>query len=482
MNADALRALLQAVPLESEWLECKVANDDPKVIGEYVSALSNSAALLRRDGAWLIWGIDDATRRVVGTAIRPRERKVGNEPLESWLAHKLSPRVDLQFHEVEMDGRRVVALWIQPTFASPVSFDGVEWIRVGEVKKRLREHPGREKELWAALARQPFETGLAARGVTGDEVLSRLDYPKYFELARLNLPANRSGILDRLTVEKLIVAQGGDRFDVTHLGAVLFARQLSDFAGLGRKAFRVIRYRGVGRVETLHERLSTHGYASDFEALVDYVNGLVPTNEVLGDAFRRDFQMYPKVAIRELVANAMVHQDFAISGTGPMLEIFDDRMEVSNPGLPLIDPLRFIDHSPQSRNEMLADLMRRLSICEERGSGFDKVIDAIEAFQLPPPDIRKDTTHTRVLLFALQEPARMDRMDRVRACYQHCCLLYVSNRRMTNATLRERLKIDASNPSAASRIIRDAVEACLVKPEDPDSRSRKHARYVPFWA
>jgi predicted HTH transcriptional regulator len=126
----------------------------------------------------------------------------------------------------------------------------------------------------------------------------------------------------------------------------------------------------------------------------------------------------------------MIHQDFVMTGTGPLVEIFDDRLEVSNPGLPLIDPLRFIDHSPRSRNEALASLMRRLGICEERGSGFDKVVFDIEVFQLPAPDIRTDQTHTRVVLFAHQDLVKMDKRDRIRACYQHCCLLHVSNRVM----------------------------------------------------
>ncbi|MFY9621714.1 MAG: ATP-binding protein [Pyrinomonadaceae bacterium] len=192
--------------------------------------------------------------------------------------------------------------------------------------------------------------------------------------------------------------------------------------------------------------------------------------------------MYPERAIRELVANAMIHQDFGISGTGPMVEIFDDRLEISNPGIPLIDPLRFIDHAPRSRNEILADLMRRLGICEERGSGFDKVVFEAEVFQLPAPDIRLDSTHTRVILFAHQKLSEMDRKDKVRSCYQHCALLYVSNKRMTNSTLRSRFNISEEEYFVASRIIRDTLNARLIKPEDPESKSRKHARYVPFWA
>jgi predicted HTH transcriptional regulator len=127
-------------------------------------------------------------------------------------------------------------------------------------------------------------------------------------------------------------------------------------------------------------------------------------------------------------------------------------------------------------------MMRRLGICEERGSGFDKVILEIEYYQLPAPDIRTDTTHTRVILFAHQDLAKMDRKDKVRACYQHCCLLQVSNKVMTNTTLRERFKIAENDYPVASRIIRDTIKAELIKLEDPTNKSKKHARYVPFWA
>ena len=333
------------------------------------------------------------------------------------------------------------------------------------------------------LSRLCFEKGIAAADVSGDDVLAKLDYPKFFELSEQKLPANRAGILERLVVDRMIIPKGNDHFDITNLGAIALAKQLSQFEGLGRKAFRVIRYKGTSRVETEHEREDeSKGYAAEFEELVRYIIGQLPRNEILGQALRKDERMYPAIAIRELVANAMIHQDFGMTGTGPMVEIFDDRLEVSNPGLPLIDTLRFIDHSPRSRNEMLADLMRRLGICEERGSGFDKVVFEIEFFQLPAPDIRTDTTHTRVVLFAHQDLTKMDKKDKVRACYLHCCLLHVSNKVMTNTTLRERFKIAEEDYPVASRIIRDTMDAQLIKLADPTNKSKKHARYVPFWA
>src|SRR5260370_35045182 len=110
--------------------------------------------------------------------------------------------------------------------------------------------------------------------------------------------------------------------------------------------------------------------------------------------------MYPEKAIRELVANALIHQAFAVTGAGPMVEIFADRLEITNPGEPLVDTLRFIDTPPRSRNEVLAALMRRMKICEEGGTGIDKVIEAVEMYQLPAPDFQATLGSTKAMLFA----------------------------------------------------------------------------------
>jgi predicted HTH transcriptional regulator len=76
----------------------------------------------------------------------------------------------------------------------------------------------------------------------------------------------------------------------------------------------------------------------------------------------------------------------------------------------------------------------------------------------------------------------MDKPDRVRACYLPACLKQVSNEKMTNESLRTRLNIPAKDYSKASRIIRETIDDGLVKPHDPTNRSRKHAKYLPFWA
>ena len=199
--------------------------------------------------------------------------------------------------------------------------------------------------------------------------------------------------------------------------------------------------------------------------------------EILQDAGK----VTAEIAVRELVANALIHQDFNESGTSVMVELYDDRMEISNPGQPFISPDRFIDEY-QSRNERLADLMRRLGICEEKGSGVDKVIQAAEAFQLPAPDFRVGEKRTSVVLFGHKDFENMDRNDRIRATYQHCCLRYVMNEKMTNQSLRERFRLSEKKTESASRAIRDAVEAGKIKLADPEQTSLRYRNYVPFWA
>jgi len=227
---------------------------------------------------------------------------------------------------------------------------------------------------------------------------------------------------------------------------------------------------------------TSKGYASGFEGAVAWIDNVLPTNEQIQQALRVERKLYPEIAIRELVANALIHQDLSIRGTGPMVEIYTDRIEVTNPGVPLIDPQRFIDCPPMSRNEKLASFMRRVNICEERGSGIDKVVESAEAFQLPAPDFRVLEHHTQAVLFAPMRYGDMTQAERVRACYQHACLQWVSNVKMSNATLRKRFGIDEHNYPMVSRVIAETLDAKLIKPADPDSKSKKHARYVPFWA
>ncbi|HEV7332705.1 MAG TPA: ATP-binding protein [Flavisolibacter sp.] len=466
-------------PKECEWVEFKKNYHSAEEIGERISALANGACLQRQPFGYLVFGIEDDLV-VAGTTFNPSHQKKGNELIEHWIIQRLSPRIDFRVIPTTIDDKPVVIFEIPAAKNQPVSFIHEPYIRVASITRKLREFPEKERKIWTSQPDGSFAKEPALQYISATEVVELLDTQLLFELLEIPYPTTRAGVIEKLLSEKLIT-EGRGVYSITNLGAILFARKISNFPTVARKAPRVVVYEGKNKLKTIRDVPGVKGYAVAFEGIVSFINGQLPANEEITKIIRETVTMYPQEAVRELVANALIHQDFSESGTGPMIEIFSDRIEITNPGLPLITPLRFIDEY-QSRNETLASLMRRLGICEEKGSGIDRVVALSELYQLPAPDFRVLEKHTKVIMFAYKKLADMDRQDKIRACYQHCCLRYVSNDHMTNQTLRERFKIQDQNAAIASRIIGDTIEANLIKLEDPENKSRKYTRYIPVWA
>ncbi len=472
---------LRALPDETPWLEFKHNNIDPEVVGKRCSALSNAARIEGRDCAFMLWGIADGSHEVVGTSFRPDAEKVGGQVLQLWLANKLQPSPAFSFRTVEHPSGRVVLLEIPAAPGAPVGFQGVPYIRIGSATPKLTDYPERYQQLIEALRPYRWEHGIARQYATGDEVLALLDYSQYFRLTHQPLPDNRTGIFDKLEADRLIVRDVGERWNITNLGAILFASRLDDFeASLARKAVRFVAYAGKNRATTVTHRLDGQkGYAVGFEGLVGYINDLLPKNEHIGQALREAHPLFPELAIRELVANALIHQDMTVTGAGPQIEMFADRIEISNPGAPLVKPERMVDLPPRSRNEALASLMRRMNMCEEQGSGLDKVLEAVELFQLPAPLLRAEDNAMQVVLYGPRSFAEMTPEERVRACYFHAVLKFLSGDKMKNSTLCGRLGIASKNAAQATTVINRALEADLIRVADPD---HPRAGYVPHWA
>lgn len=472
---------LRRLPAETPWVEFKENNTDAVMIGKLIAALSNAARLADEPHAYVLWGVRDGDHAPVGTTFEPSSQMQQGQPLELWLAQRLQPAIAFNFKAVQAHDTRLVLLEIPAATNSPVEFERQAYIRIGSATPRLADHPERLKALWAKLQPHVWEAGIAAQFLSGDEVLTRLDYSAYFDLTGQPLPDNRQGIFERLLADRLVLEDVGGHWSITNLGALLFAKRLGEFSpSIARKAVRFVAYGGLSRADTVtHRQDGQKGYATGFTGLIDYMDGLMPRNEFIGKAFREEHPLYPAIAIRELVVNALIHQDMTITGAGPLVEMFSDRVEITNPGLPLVQPDRFLDFPPRSRNEALATLMRRMRLCEEQGTGIDKVLVAVELHQLPPPDFRVEGDSVRAVLYAPRRFAEMTPQERLRACYQHAALKYVSGQRMKNASLSERLGIDPQNAAQTSVVIRQALKAELIRPADP---AHPRAGYVPFWA
>lgn len=377
--------------------------------------------------------------------------------------------------------KRMVLLEIPAAPMQPVSYDGRAYIRIDSATPHLSDYPEYERRLWQKIQSHHWEKEVAKPFVDADAVLILLDYPRYFELTGSPLPDNRQGIFEKLSAEGLISKDVGEYWNITNLGAVLLAKHLDQFSPfLARKGIRFVSYDGNSRACTVtHRQDGLKGYASGFTGVLDYIHALLPDNEHIGIALRQNKPLYPSVAIRELVANAIIHQDMTITGASPLIEMFHDRMELTNPGIPLIQPERFLDYPPRSRNVALANLMMRMRFYEGFGTGIDKVLQAVELYQLPPPDFRIENESVRVILYAPRQFADMTRDERIRACYQHAALQSISGGRMKNATLSERFGIDLKNASQTSKVISQTLEKGLIKPADPE---HPRAGYVPSWA
>jgi predicted HTH transcriptional regulator len=388
----------------------------------------------------------------------------------------LNPRVDFRIYEFILENKKIVIFEIPPAINQPTKFNNIAYIRVGSATPKLSDYPEKERKIWNNINRKSFEKGIAKENVSVSEVLSLLDYAKYFSLTKQELPSETQQFTEKMYQHGLVKKVFDNCYDITNLGAILFAKNLKDFPTIKRKSVRVVLYKGNTRENRLKEQEGLFGYAISFESLLDYVNDKLPFNEVISKSLRKEAKMYPEVAIREFVANALIHQDLSISGAGPMIEIFDNRIEITNTGEPLIDTDRFIDNPPRSRNEDMASFMRQIGVCEEGGTGIDRALINIALYQLPAPNFEKYDNFTKVTLYAYKRLKDMTLDDKTRACFQHCVLKYVENSRMTNTTLRERLGIGEKNYPTASAIIKATIGKKLIK------ESEKPKEYVPFWA
>lgn len=467
-------------PSETEFIEFKESFFDFDKEGQDFCALANSATLHNMRCAYKVWGIADDTHEVVGTDFRPRTKKTGNQDLEIWLREMLSSNVHFEFQEGEVFGKHIVVAKIAPATYQIARFKNIAYIRTGSSTQKLKAGSKREADLWNKVNQATFEAQFSLQGLSFENVSDLIDIPAYFNGLNTPMPSNEQALAHTLEADKIIEKNLDGTYAITNLGAILFARDLNNFPSARRKALRVMKYSGPSRITMLKDNTFQAGYAVDFETAFQFVNALLPSEERIDSALRKSVSEFPPIAVRELMGNSLVHQDFQIAGAGPMVEVFDGRIEVTNPGAPLVDVERIVNDPPFSRNELLAGLMRRLGMCEEAGTGWDKIIEACEANHLPAPKIEVTSESTRVVLYGHRAFKDLSPEERREACYWHVCVRYAARTYASNQSLRERFGIKASNSAQISRLIKTCIEENLIKPLDPET-SPRYMRYIPAW-
>lgn len=465
---------------ETEWIEFKVNHSKGETIGKYISALSNGSQLFNQQFGYLIFGVNDE-KEFVGTEFNPKWKK-GNENFETWLVKRLNPKIDFRIHKLVIDNKPLVVFVIPAANGMPTRFMGNSYCRISSDLKDLEHYPERERKLWTSNNDVPFEIQSAEDNLTFPQIEQLIDIDCYYRKIGAERPSRNEAVIKDFIKEHFLYRMSESKYSITNLCALLFAKNLSRFHTLNRKAPRVIGYKGTNKLESSFDQIGGYGYAESFEKLVMYIFQKLPGEEKLLNGIRQYHLPYPDVAVRELIANALVHQDFSQKGKEVTIEVFVDRIEVTNPGNPVVKTDRFIDEF-QSRNEKLADFMYKIGICENRGSGVDKIVNSAEEYDLPAPSFHESPYRMTCTLYAFKKFANLSKEDKVRAAFQHACLKYINKQEMmTNTSLRERFKVDKNNSSQISKIIEWTMGKGLIKPEETDSKSRKYAKYVPYWA
>ncbi len=462
---------LEPVPHEINELDWKsnLSTEKERLIAHLIAFANHP------NGGFLAYGIRDVDAKLVGVKQDDVAQIVNT--LVNLGRDAIEPPLAIDHAVVDYGGAPLLLVRIPEQITKPVHRRGksieVSWVRSGGTTRNASR-----QEVGALMlhSRAPrWEELRASALLESPRITELLDLSRIGELLQRQLPDDETELMRWLSDEKMVVPDGKGYY-ITNFGTIAAARKLDQFESLSRKRIRVNRYRGTNKVETIDEHMGQRGYAIGFEGLIKYLKRILPHSEVIQQSLRVEVSLYPELALRELIANTFIHQDFSVTGAGPMIEVFDDRIEFTNPGnlLPSKRVDRLIGTTPESRNEGLASAFRRYRICEERGTGFQKVVQSVELFGLPPVVFTTLENAFRVTLYAPKSFADMSQLERVEACYQHAVLQHLTSQVVTNTTIRNRFKLHEKHRTIVSNLLTEAARKGRIKRKDPDATSSKY--------
>ena len=378
------------LPHETEWVEFK--HNNPMEIGDYLSALSNSACLHEKPKGYLVFGVEDGTHRVVGTTFKPRKEKVGNEELENWLTHNLEPRIHFRIHEFDYEaGKPVVLFEVDATVNTPVRFKDTAFIRIGSYKKKLADHPEHARRIWAKLAGADWSAGVCEKATLVDlqpEAIAKARVEFRRKNPKLAAELDQWDDVTFLNKAKVLIGSKVTRTAILLLGREESSHHLSP---------AVAQLSWILKDERNREKDYQHfgpPFILNIEALFARIRNLTYRYLPDGTLFPEEVTQYDPWVIREALHNCIAHQDYERRGRVVVVERPDELL-FSNEG-------RFIPGSveevirqdaPQKvyRNPFLAQAMVNLNLIDTIGGGIKKMYltQRSRRFPLPTFDLTK---------------------------------------------------------------------------------------------
>lgn len=343
---------------EEEWFEFKENWYDPSQLGEYISALSNVAAMMGLEKSYMVWGVNNETHKIVGTKFN-HHIDVKNEPLSHYLARQMNPYVDFSFSECFLDGKRIVVLEIPAAQQVPTAFSGNRYYRIGSSKINLNNYPKIEAKLFESL-RQDIAT------IENLEAFSQeLSFRKLFlYYIDSELPLSEKNFKKNLG---LLTKDG--RYN-------LLAQLLSDNCQM---PIRISVFGGTNKTSQLYS-VREFGY----DCLLSALDKILEFGDVLNvpqadernrGVTRREIYLFDRDAFREAIINAFVHNRW-VDGNAPMITVYSDRIEILSRGTlaPNQTKQGFYLGESVPVNVRLSDIFLQLHISERSGRGVPKIV------------------------------------------------------------------------------------------------------------
>ena len=454
---------------ESSDLEFKAARDDfsSDSLCKYCCGIASAG------GGYLVLGATDKLpRQVVGTSASDKPAKD-----EKMVYDQVEPGLRITIVEQLVREERVVIVAI-PSHprGTPYKYNSIYYTKDGAqigtmATTAIKQIFAEEQESWLEAP--------AVRDASPEQVANLLDLASFYRMRKERATPIDKALDDLRRAQLVAAAPKRGRYDITRMGVLLLAHSIEECAPeLIRKRIRIAKYRGPGHTGVvICDEEWDKGWAVGFDEMVRFAFSQMDGQQAIRGMLREHDDFAPEVALRELLANAIIHQDFTQTGC-VSIKIFSNRISITNPGVPLLKASEMI-HGNESRNPGLMQAMRRLRLSEERGTGIDKAIIAINAAGTAPIEYVVGGGCTEAIMWPLLPYENLSDWHKELACFQHCEICFINNDYMSNESLRHRFNLDDSNRKEITRLINKMIAKGIIKQIDGNSIAKKHARYVP---
>lgn len=471
-----LEKSLSPIPQELNELDWKASTCKAERMSKHLSAFANYSG-----GGFLVFGIDD---KGTVNGLTQKDADLFSGQIANWARDLVTPEVRTQIFSFVFKDKALLGVFIEEAFDKPVHKKSgtIEdsFLRAGG-QSRLMTRDEIRHSMMSSRHQRFEEMPASLPSIMVVNWQEQFDFSEFLQRTRFD-STDPNRLMEHLFSHKLI-ARIDQKYLPTNLAILTCAKDLTQFPSYERYAVRLTEYSDTTKMQAKRDHTFRSGVSLSLDSIVKHIIESLPHSEIIQNATKLRTSVIPPVAIRELVINSIMHRDFSKTNSFITIEIFSDRIEITNPGglLPDISVDRLIDHPSICRNEVFSDFLRKLGLAEERGSGVDNALIAIELWGLPPIIFESQRDYFKAIILMPKKFNDMSKDERITATYQHTCLNKLTGRRTTNSSLRERFKFSAEETTKIGRLITDAVEAQRIKLANPNA-SKRDFHYVPYWA